>query len=151
MGTLDLAERSWPILRRLMGAHTLIYRATGGVIGERIPGVNGRMLLLDHVGAKSGKRRTSPLLYISANGGDDVAIIASKGGYPKSPGWYHNLKANPNTTIQIGREKRMVRAREAVGPERDRLFAEAERSYSGYSDYAKRTERTIPVIVLERR
>ena len=151
MGMLDLADRSWPVLRRLMGVHTAIYRATGGAIGSTLPGVKGKMLLLDHVGAKSGTKRTSPLLYIQAGSAGDVAIIASKGGHPKSPAWYHNLKANPETTVQIGREKRMVRAREAVGDERDRLFAEAERTYSGYSDYAERTERTIPVIVLERR
>lgn len=151
MGMLDLADRSWPVLHRLMGAHTAIYRATGGAIGSRVPGIKAKMLLLDHVGAKSGKKRTSPLLYIPAGGAGDVAIIASKGGYPKCPAWYHNLKANPDTTVQLGREKRTVRAREAVGDERDRLFADAERSYSGYSDYAERTERTIPVIVLERR
>ena len=151
MGMLDIADHSWPVLRRLMGVHTAIYRATGGAIGQTVPGVKGKMLLLDHVGAKSGTKRTSPLLYIPAGDAGDVAIIASKGGHPKSPAWYHNLKANPETTIQIGREKRSVRAREAIGDERDRLFAEAERSYSGYSDYAERTERTIPVIVLERR
>ena len=148
---LDIADRSWPVLHRLMGVHTAIYRATGGAIGRTVPGVKGKMLLLDHVGAKSGTKRTSPLLYIPAGDAGDVAIIASKGGHPKSPAWYHNLKANPETTIQIGREKRTVRAREATGDERDRLFAEAEESYSGYSGYAERTERTIPVIVLERR
>ncbi len=147
---LDLADRSWPLLRRLMGAHTLIYRASGGLIGPRVPGVGARMLLLDHVGAKSGKKRTAPLLYVEANDGADVAIIASKGGYPKNPAWYYNLKANPETTIQVGREKRTVRAREATGEERDLLFAEAQRRYSGYRDYAARTDRTIPVVVLER-
>ncbi len=148
MDSLDLAERSWPVLRHLMGVHAFVYRATGGLIGERIPGVGGRMLLLDHVGAKSGTKRTAPLLFIPA--GDDVAIIASKGGHPKNPAWYWNLKANPQTTVQIGRERRRVRAREATGPERDQLFADAKRTYSGYADYEKRTERTIPVIVLER-
>ena len=151
MGMLDIADRSCPVLHRLMGVHTAVYRATGGAIGSSIPGIRAKMLLLDHVGAKSDTKRTSPLLYIPADDTGDVAIIASKGGHPKSPAWYHNLKANPETTIQIGREKRTVRAREATGDERDRLFAEAERSYSGYSDYAERTERTIPVIVLERR
>ncbi len=150
MGMLDVVDRTWPVLHRLMGAHTAIYRATGGAIGSGFPGSTAKILLLDHVGAKSGTKRTSPLLYIPAGDAGDVAIIASKGGHPKSPAWYHNLKANPDTTIQIGREKRAVRAREAIGDERDRLFAEAERSYSGYSDYAERTERTIPVIVLER-
>ena len=150
MGMLDLADRSWPLLRRAMGAHTFIYRASGGVVGAKVPGVKGRMLLLDHVGAKSGHKRTSPLLYAPA-GPDSVAIIASKGGYPKNPAWYYNLKSHPDTTIQIGREKRAVRAREATGEERDRLFADAEQLYGGYSDYAARTDRKIPVIVLDRR
>ena len=151
MGYLDLADRTWPFLRRAMGGHTFVYRATGGLIGQRIPGVGGKMLLLDHVGAKSGKKRTAPLLYAPANDGADVAIIASKGGFPKNPAWYYNLKANPDTTVQIGREKREVRAREATGEERDRLFTEAARIYDGYNEYAERTDRTIPVIVLERR
>src|SRR5436190_7378742 len=107
MDTLDLAERSWPLLRRLTGVHVLAYRATGGLIGDRLPGVGGRMLLLDHVGAKSGTKRTAPLLFIETDDGD-VAIVASKGGYPKNPAWYWNLKANPETAIQIGRERRRV-------------------------------------------
>src|SRR3954471_6550960 len=96
---LDVVERSWPILRRLMGGHTAVYKATRGVIGHRIP-FAGKMLLLDHVGAKSGKKRTSPLLYGRDSG--DYVIVASKGGNPKNPGWYYNLRANPDTTIQVG-------------------------------------------------
>lgn len=134
-----------------MGLHTVAYRVTGGLIGQRVPGVGAKMLLLDHVGAKSGQKRTSPLLYIPANDGDDVAIIASKGGHPKNPAWLYNLRANPDTTVQIGREKRPVRAREAAGEERDDLFAEAAGRYSDYETYQARTDRKIPVVVLERR
>ncbi|MBA2793537.1 MAG: nitroreductase family deazaflavin-dependent oxidoreductase, partial [Thermoleophilaceae bacterium] len=72
-----------------MKGHTLAYRATRGVVGDRFPG-SPPMLLLDHVGAKSGTRRTSPLVYV--RDGDDVMIVASKGGHPKHPAWYHNLK-----------------------------------------------------------
>ena len=145
---LDVVERSWPVLRRAMGGHTAIYRATKGVIGHRIPGV-GSMLLLDHVGAKSGTKRTSPLLY--GREGDAYLIVASKGGNPKNPAWYHNLRANPETTVQVGSKRVPVRARVAEGEERDRLFRKMEGIYSGYTDYQKRTERTIPIVVLDPR
>ena len=147
MGTLDLADRSWPVLRRLMGVHTFVYRASGGRLGHRLPGLDAPMLLLDHVGAKSGTKRTSPLLYIPD--GDNVAIIASKGGYPKSPGWFHNLRANPETTVQIGGERRPVRARVTEGEERRRLWDRAVELYPTYADYQRRTDREIPVVVLE--
>ena len=143
---LDVVERSWPVLLRLMGGHTRIYKATRGVIGHRIP-LLGPMLLLDHVGAKSGKKRTSPLLYGRDSG--DYVIVASKGGNTKNPGWYHNLRANPDTEIQVGSEKIPVHARVPEGEERDRLFAMMERVYSGYTDYAERTDRKIPIVVLE--
>jgi deazaflavin-dependent oxidoreductase (nitroreductase family) len=149
MDSLELADRSWPVLHRLMGGHAFVYRATRGRIGTRIPGIEGRVMLLDHAGAKSGKKRTTPLLYVPD--GDSVAVIASKGGFPKNPAWFYNLRANPETTIQIGPERRPVRARVAEGEERDRLFAEATKLYSGYAEYAARTERTIPVVVLEPR
>jgi deazaflavin-dependent oxidoreductase (nitroreductase family) len=132
-----------------MGVHTFVYKHSGGRIGHHLPGVGAPMLLLDHVGAKSGIKRTSPLLYVDA--GDDVAIIASKGGYPKHPAWFHNLKANPDTTIQIGTETRPIRARVATGEERDRLWDKAANAYGGYEGYQERTDRKIPVVVLERR
>jgi len=131
-----------------MGAHTFAYRATRGVVGHRFPGTPP-MLLLDHVGAKSGQRRTSPLVYI--RDGDAVVIVASKGGHPKHPGWFHNLKANPDTVVQIGSERRSVRARVATAAERPRLWDAAVRAYEGYRGYQQRTEREIPLVVLERR
>ena len=143
-----LVDRSWPVLRRVMGGHTLLYRATRGVVGHRVPG-GPPMLLLDHVGAKSGARRTSPLVY--TEDGDDIVLVASKGGAPKNPAWFHNLKANPDTTVQIGSEKRPVRARIARDDERERLWPKVVATYSGYDGYQKRTERRIPLVVLERR
>ena len=148
MGVLDLADRTWPLLRRLTGAHTFAYRATRGVVGHRLPGTPA-MLLLEHVGAKSGQRRTSPLVYI--RDGEDVVIVASKGGHPKHPAWFHNLKANPDTVVQIGSERRPVRARVATAAERPRLWDAAVRTYAGYRDYQARTEREIPLVVLEPR
>jgi len=133
-----------------MGLHTALYRATGGRLGHTIPGVGGRMLLLDHVGAKSGTRRTAPLLYFPD--GEDVVIVASKGGYPKHPAWYHNLMANPDTEVQVGRERRAVHARVATAEERERLWPRAVKSYHGYADYQKRSKgREIPLVILEPR
>ena len=96
---LRWADRNWGLLTKLMGGHAKIYRATHGVIGHRVPGAP-EMLLLDHKGAKSGTHRTTPLVF--ARDGENTILIASKGGYPKNPAWYYNLKANPDTTIQIG-------------------------------------------------
>jgi deazaflavin-dependent oxidoreductase (nitroreductase family) len=108
------------------------------------------MLLLDHVGAKSSKKRTSPLLYVKD--GDNVVIVASKGGFPKHPAWYHNLVANPDTTVQIGSEKRLVHARVANAEERERLWPKAVKSYRGYEDYQARSRgREIPLVILEPR
>jgi deazaflavin-dependent oxidoreductase (nitroreductase family) len=145
---LDLADRTWPVLRRFVGGHTFVYRASHGLIGHRFPGAPP-MLLLDHVGAKSGVKRTAPLVYVTD--GDDVVLVASKGGYPKNPAWFYNLKAHPETTVQIGGERRPVRARIATAAERERLWPKAVATYSGYADYQKRTERKIPLVILERR
>lgn len=148
MDAMGLADRSWPLIRRLMGAHTLVYRATGGRIGQRLPGLP-QMLLLDHVGARSGTRRTIPLLYLED--GADVVVVASKGGHPKHPAWYHNLRANPDTTVQIGGERRPVHARLADADERARLWPEAVALYPSYRGYQERTEREIPMVILEPR
>ena len=145
---MKIADRIWPVTRRLMRFHTLAYRGTGGRIGHRFPGAPPS-LLLDHVGAKSGKRRTSPLVY--AKDGKNVVIVASKGGYPKHPAWFHNLRANPDTTIQVGAERRPVRAHVANPQERKRLWPKVVRTYGGYADYQRRTEREIPLVVLEPR
>jgi F420H(2)-dependent quinone reductase len=148
MDVMGLADRSWPLLRRLMGGHAAVYRATNGLIGHRFPGAPP-MLLLDHVGARSGTRRTTPLVYVED--GRDVVIVASKGGHPRHPSWLHNLRANPDTTVQIGSERRAVRAREASAHERERLWPMAVATYSGYRGYQQRTAREIPLVVLEPR
>ena len=145
---LDVVDRIWPILRRAMGAHTVVYRATNGLVGHRFPGAPP-MLLLEHVGAKSGTKRTSPLVYV--RDGDDLVLVASKGGNPKHPAWFHNLRANPETTVQVGSERRPVRARVATGAERERLWPKAVEVWSGYEDYQRRTDRKIPMVILERR
>ena len=104
-------------------------------------------ILLTHIGAKSGKRRTTPLLYFTE--GDKVVLIASKGGAPQNPAWYHNVKAHPEVEASTdGRPERYV-AREAEGDERERLWKLATKLYSGYEGYQARTNRRVPVIVLE--
>ena len=146
---LDVADRIWPVLRRGAGAHTFLYRKTGGRIGHAIPGVRGRMLLLDHIGAKSGIHRTLPLLYV--RDGENLVIVASKGGFPKHPAWFHNLKANPDTTVQVGDRVLPVHARVAEPEEYDRLWDKAVAAYGGYRDYKARAGRQIPLVVLEPR
>ncbi len=103
-----LGDQAWPVLNRLVGVHTRVYRLTGGRIGHRVPGAPP-MLLLEHTGARSGKRRVSPLAYVAD--GVDVVLVASKGGAPRNPAWFHNLMAHPDTTVQIGSERRAVHAR----------------------------------------
>ena len=142
---LDLTERSWPLLRRLMGLHARIYLASGGRIGQHIPGVPP-MLVLDHLGARSGGHRSTPLLYVKD--GEDLVIVASKGGYPKHPAWYHNLVANPDTMVQVGRERRAVRAHVASPEERARLWPKVVGEWSSYEDYQRRTRREIPLVIL---
>lgn len=146
---LDAADRSWPVLHRVMGLHTFAYRATGGRVGHHIPGVPAPILLLDHVGAKSGVKRTSPLSYIAD--GEDVVLIAAKGGYPKHPAWLHNLKANPDTIAQIRSEHQPVHARIATPEERERLWPVAVGVYKGYETYQRRIDREIPLVILEPR
>jgi len=148
MDFLKLADRSWPLLRRVMGGHAAVYRASNGLIGHRFPG-SPPMLLLEHVGARSGTRRTSPLVYI--RDGDDVVLVASKGGFPKHPAWFHNLMANPDTTVQIGPRRLAVHARVADPQERERLWPMAVQVYGGYEDYRQRTEREIPLVILSPR
>jgi F420H(2)-dependent quinone reductase len=136
--------RAWTVLADL---NTFMYRKSGGRIGgsmDRAP-----VLLLHHKGAKSGQERVAPLLYL--DDGDDLVIVASYGGAPKNPAWLHNLRAHPETTVEVGRERRTVTAREATAQERERLWPALLDLYPAYADYQARTERTIPLVVLSAR
>jgi deazaflavin-dependent oxidoreductase (nitroreductase family) len=120
------------------------FRANGGRVGgsfESMP-----ILLLHHTGAKSGVQRINPLAY--HEDGERYVIFASKGGAPANPAWYHNLKAHPDTTIEVGTQTLPVRASEATDGERDRLFNEQAERLPQFGEYAEKTSRTIPVIVL---
>lgn len=113
-------------------------------------GVAQTVCLLHATGAKSGEPRVTPLLYTPR--GEDVVLVASKAGSERHPAWYHNVRAHPDVEVEIGGERRPVRAREAEGAERDELWALVNDNYSGYDVYQERAgERQIPVIVLEPR
>src|SRR5437764_9893384 len=142
------SDRVWPWLNRAFKLHTGLYRASRGLIGHRVPG-GPPMLLLDHVGAKSGVKRTTPLAYVP--NGDSVIVVASKGGHAKHPAWFHNLLAHPETTVQVGSERREVRARVATSEERQHLWPKAVSFYKPYASYQRKTEREIPLVILERR
>ena len=131
--------------RILGGIHKRVYRLTGGKVGGRIG--KAPVLLLTATGRKSGQPRTQPLLYAQADEG--YVLIASKGGADQHPLWYRNLQANPQAEVTIGRETQPVRARDAQGEERERLWRALADLYSGYDKYAQKTSRQIPVVVLE--
>lgn len=104
------------------------------------------VLLLTTTGAKSGKSRTLPLLYVERD--DGIAIIASRFGSTRHPGWYHNLRANPQATVEIKGERRTYTARQAEGDEREEIWSQAANMYDGYETYAARAGRKIPVMIL---
>ena len=120
------------------------FRANGGRVSGMFEGTP--LLLLHHTGARSGTRRINPLVY--QRDGDRYVIFASKAGAPTNPDWYHNLIAHPNATIELGAETIEVLASEAVGEERDRLFEAQVERFPQFAEYAQKTTRVIPVIVL---
>lgn len=123
------------------------FRANGGTAGGMFEGKP--LLLLHNVGAKSGTDFVTPLVYLAD--GDNWVIFASKGGAPNNPGWYHNLKAQPAVSIEIGSDTVDVTAEEAIGAERDRLYSIQEEQQPQFAEYAQKTDRKIPVIVLKPR
>jgi len=141
-----------PLLELVMGpllaVHQWLYEHSDGRIGASLGG--RPMLLLRTVGRRSKQPRTAALLYVRE--GDAYVVVASKGGAPQHPGWFHNLTAQPDVEIQVGRERIPVRARVAEGEERSGLWARADEINQGqYAVYQSRTNRVIPVVVLERR
>ena len=122
------------------------FRSNGGKVGGQFKGAP--MVLMTHTGAKSGKSYTTPLVY--SRDGDRLVIIASKAGAPNNPDWYHNLRANPLVTLEIGAERFQARAMVTSGVERERLFNQQAEKMPFFNDYRKKTKREIPVIVLQR-
>jgi len=124
----------------------LVYRLSGGRVFGRLG--KAPILLLHHVGRKSGKERVSPILYLAD--GDDLVVVGSKGGTDKHPAWFHNLMAAPETTVEVGREKRRVRPRLAGDEERDALWPRLDAIYPPFADYRRHAgDREIPIVVLE--
>jgi len=122
------------------------FRGNDGNVGGMFEG--RPLLLLHHVGAKSGTERVSPLMYQALD--DGFAIFASKGGADQNPAWFHNLKSNSETTVEIGTDTVTVRARVAEGEEHDRIWAQQKRDFSFFAEYEQKTSRSkIPVVVLE--
>jgi deazaflavin-dependent oxidoreductase (nitroreductase family) len=131
-------------LRAFMAGHTGVYRLTGGRIGGKMGGL--RILLLTSTGRKSGQPRTVPLVFFED--GERLVVIASKGGDPKDPLWWENLKRDPSAEVQVGAERRRMRARLASVEERARLWPRVKRENPAYAAYEKRTSREIPVVIL---
>jgi deazaflavin-dependent oxidoreductase (nitroreductase family) len=122
------------------------FRANAGKVGGMFAGAN--MILITTTGAKSGQQRTTPLVY--SKDGARYVIIASMAGAPNNPDWYHNLRAHPTATVEVGAEKFSVKASVTAGEERERLYNAQAAQMSVFNEYRKKTTREIPVFVLER-
>lgn len=138
----------WKAFNASTRGHVAAFRLSRGRIGGRLYGAP--VLLLHHTGAKSGTRRISPLLYMPD--GERMVVVASKGGYTKHPGWFHNLLAHPETEAELPKEGKVaVRARRATAEERAELWPRVVDLYRGYDEYQRSTEREIPLVILDRR
>lgn len=122
------------------------FRANGGKVGGNFDGAP--LLLLHTTGARTGKERVNPMMYEQV--GDDVAVIASKGGAPSHPDWFHNLVANPRARVEVGTDTFDVVARVTSGEERVAIWTKQKLAYPGFADYERATKGEIPVIVLTR-
>ncbi len=128
--------------------HVRVYRETSGKVGHAWK-KGAKILLLTTKGRKTGEPRTTPLIYEAD--GDRYVIVASQGGAPEDPGWYRNLTKDPDVELQVWDEVFPARAHDVEGEERERLWQLAAKQWPDYDEYVKRTDRKIPVVVLERR
>jgi deazaflavin-dependent oxidoreductase (nitroreductase family) len=140
----DLSGPARLALKLGSGVHAGVYRATGGKLFGRMG--KSPILLLNTVGRKTGRKRSSPLLYVID--GEDFVIIASKGGAAAHPAWYLNLSANPEATVEIGDREVRVEAEVADPEEKARLWQKMVKMYPTYDDYQRKTEREIPLLIL---
>lgn len=122
------------------------FRANDGKVGGMF--ANATLLLLHTTGAKSGLERINPMICMAD--GDRYIVIASKGGAPSHPDWYHNLVANPNVVVEVGTEQFTATAAPAEEPERTELYAKVAEIFPAFSEYEQATTRTIPVVILTR-
>jgi deazaflavin-dependent oxidoreductase (nitroreductase family) len=128
-----------------MAVHVFLYRLTGGKVLGKMGSTD--VLLLDTVGRKSGKQRTTPVMFFRDDG--DYVITASAGGSPSNPGWYYNLRAHPQTTIQVMDQHINVTASEADPGERERLWAKLVSLSPQFKSYETKTTRKIPMLLLK--
>jgi len=142
-------EKFGNVVIKIMSAlNTWAYRATSGKIGGKF--LRGApVMLMTTTGCKSGKPRTAPLIYLED--GDDLVIVASKGGMSRHPAWYRNLEQNPDVEVEIGSERRKMRARRVSDEEKAEFWPKLTQIYRDYDDYQARTDRNIPVVVLSPR
>lgn len=124
-----------------------LYERSGGTEGTTLRNTGQPVVLLTTLGARSGKIRKTPLMRVEHEG--RYAVVASLGGAPRHPVWYHNVKAHPRVELQDGPVKRDMRAREVTGAEKAEWWARAVAAYPPYADYQEKTDRLIPVFVLE--
>ena len=137
-----------PSLMKVRSAiHRLCYKLTGGAIGGGSAGMP--ILLLTTTGRKTGRPRTTPLLYVTD--GENIVVVASNGGRPRHPHWWLNLVDNPEAEVQVRNEKRRVKAEEAIGEERERLWRLVVGMFHEYEEFQRATMRKIPVVVLRLR
>ena len=124
--------------------HRWLYRRSGGRVGGRV--ARSPVLLLTTTGRRTGRARTTPLLYLED--GDRLVVVASYGGDDRAPAWYRNLAADREVTVEVGRSRRRMQAADAVGEERAQLWERLTQMYPPYDDYQARTSRRIPVVIL---
>lgn len=122
------------------------FRANGGKVSGQFEGAP--LLLLHSTGARSGQERVHPMMYQDLGEGS-VAVFASKAGAPDNPDWFHNVSANPSVEVEIGTEVRRCTARVAEGDEREQIWSRQKSEYPGFANYEQKTDRTIPVVVLD--
>jgi deazaflavin-dependent oxidoreductase (nitroreductase family) len=134
-------------MKSASGIHTALYRGSGGRVGRGFQGM--QVLLLTTTGRRSGKARTTPLLYLRE--GEAIVVVGSNGGSDYTPAWWLNLQSDPHAEVEIGRARTPVTARQASPEECVRLWARFTSGYPGYAKYANRTAREIPVVLLEPR
>jgi deazaflavin-dependent oxidoreductase (nitroreductase family) len=123
------------------------FRANAGRVGGMFEGAS--LILIHHIGAKSGVERVAPLVHFPEDD-DHTVIVASAGGAPNHPAWYHNLKANPKIDVEVGAETYTVVADEITGPERDEVWERVTTTAPGFADYQRKTDRVIPLLRLTR-
>lgn len=143
---MHLDDAIWRVVGRMTRGHAAIYRATGGRVGGNVRGAPS-MLVLEHVGAKSGKVRRTPLVYMPD--GENLVIVASKGGAHSNPAWLHNLRSHPAAKVYMGDKSVSVLARELGPEEREQMWPRAASFNPSWEGYQKRTSRKIPLVLLE--